>query len=80
MIGLIIAVYIHFIIDGFIAHVLPTICLHCINVVVTLRAIRLICGFQVSLLTRVTPNCLASVESSSFEPFFDNEPKSKFRL
>ena len=29
MIGRIIAVYIHFIIDGFIPHVSPTICLHC---------------------------------------------------
>ena len=39
MIGRIIAVYIHFIIDGFIPHVLPTICLHCINAVVALRVI-----------------------------------------
>ena len=30
------AVYIHFIIDGFILHVLPTICQHCINAVVAL--------------------------------------------
>ena len=31
MIERIIAVYIHFIIDGFIPHVLPIICLHCVN-------------------------------------------------
>ena len=36
MIGRITAMYIHFIIDGFIPHVLPTICLHCINAVVAL--------------------------------------------
>ena len=59
MIGrIIIAVYIHFIIDGFIPHVLPTICLHCINAVVALRVIRVVCGFQVSLLSIVTPNSL----------------------
>ena len=39
MIGRIIAVYIHFIIDGFITYVLPSICLHCINAVVALRII-----------------------------------------
>ena len=77
MIGRIIAVYIHFIIDGFIPHVLPTICLHCINAVV---ALRVICGFQVSLLSKVTPNSLASLESSSLVPFIDKEPKSGFRL
>ena len=59
MIGRIIAVYIHFIIDDFIPHVLPTICLRCSNAVVPLRAIRLICGFQVSLLTRVAPTVTA---------------------
>ena len=80
MIGCIIAVYIHFIIDGFIPHVLPTICLHCINAVVALRVIRVICGFQVSLLSKVTPNSLAYLESSSFVPFIDKEPKSGFRL
>ena len=42
IIGRIIAVYIHFIIDGFIPLVLPTICLHCINAVVFLRVIRVI--------------------------------------
>ena len=60
MIGRIIPVYIHFIIDGFIPDVLPTICLHCINAVVALPVIREICGFQVSLLSRVTPKSLAS--------------------
>ena len=80
MIGRITAVYIHFIIDGFIPQVLPTICLHCINAVVALRVIRVICGFQVSLLSRVTPNSFASLESSSFEPFIVKEPKSGFRL
>ena len=80
MLGRIIAVYIHFIIDGFIPHALPKICLHCNNAVVALRVIRIICGFQVSLLSRVTPNSLASLESSSFEPFIDKEPKSGFRL
>ena len=80
MIGRIIAVYIHFIIDGFNPHVLPTICLHCFNAVVVLRVIRLICGFQVSLLSRVTPNSLACLETSSFEPFIDRESKSGFRL
>ena len=39
MIGRIIAVYIHLIIDVFIPHVLPTICLHCINALVALRVI-----------------------------------------
>ena len=39
MIGHIIAVYIHFIIHDFISQVLPTICLHCINAVVALRAV-----------------------------------------
>ena len=48
MIGRIIAVYIHFIIDGFIPHVLPTICLHCINAEVALRVSRVICGFQLA--------------------------------
>ena len=80
MIGRIIAVYIHFIIDGFIPHALPTICVRCINAVVALRVIRVICGFQVSLLSRVAPNSLASWESSSFEPFIDREPKFGFRL
>ena len=80
MIGCIIAVYIHFIIDGFIPHVLPAICLHCINAVVALRVIRVICGFQVSLLSKVTSNSLASLESSSLEPFIDKEHKSGFRL
>ena len=42
MIGRIQAVYIHFIVDGFIPHVLPTICLHCIHAVVALRVIRVI--------------------------------------
>ena len=40
MIGRIIAVYIHFIIDGFISHALLTICLHYITAVVGLRVIR----------------------------------------
>ena len=80
VVGRIIAVYIHVIIDGFIPHVLPTICLHCINAVVALRVIRVISGFQVSLLSRVTPNSLAFLEVSSFEPFIDKEPKSGFRL
>ena len=60
MLGHIIAVYIYFIIDGFIPHVLPTICLHCNNAVVALRVIGIICSFQVSLLSRVTFNSLAS--------------------
>ena len=64
----------------FYSHNLFTICLHCINAVVALRVIRVICGFQVSLLSRVTPNSLASKESSSFEPFIDKEPKSGFCL
>ena len=72
--------YIHFILDDFIPHVLPTICLHCINAVVALGVIRVICGFQVSLLSRVTPTSLASWESSSFEPFIDKESKFEFRL
>ena len=80
MIGRIIAVYTHFIIDGFIPHVLPTICLRCNNAVVTLRVIGIICSFQDSLLSRVTPNSFASLESSTFEPFIDKEPKSGFRL
>ena len=42
MIERIITVYIHFIIDGLILHVLPTICLHCINAAVALRVIRVI--------------------------------------
>ena len=40
MIGRILVVYIHFIIDGFIPHVLPKICLHYMKTVVALRAIR----------------------------------------
>ena len=72
--------YIHYIMNGLIPHVLPTICLHCINAVVALWVIRLICDFQVSLLSRVTPNSLASLESSSFEPLIDKEPKSGFCL
>ena len=40
VIARIIAVYIHFITDGFISQVLLTICLHCINAVVALRVIR----------------------------------------
>ena len=66
--------------EGFNPHVLPTICLYCINVVVALRVIRLICGSQVSLLPRVTPNSLAYLEISSFEPFIDKESKSGFHL
>ena len=66
MIGLIIAVYIDFIIDGFIPHVLPTICVHCISAVVALRVIRVIFGFQVSLVSQVTPNSLASLGSFKF--------------
>ena len=42
MIGCIIAVFIHFIIDGFISHILPTICPNCINAIVALRVIRVI--------------------------------------
>ena len=80
MIGCIIAVYIHFTIDFFIPQVLPTICLHCINAVVALRVIRAMCGFQVSSLSKVTLNSLASLERTSFEPFIDKEPKSGFRL
>ena len=51
MTGRIIAVHIHFIIDIFIPRVLPTICLHCINAVVALRVVQVICDFQVSLLS-----------------------------
>ena len=80
MIGRIIAVYIHFIIKCFIPQVLPATCLHCINAVVALQVIPLICGFQVSLLSRVAPNGGASLESSIFEPLFGKEPKSGFRL
>ena len=58
--GLIIAVYIHFIIDDFIPHVLPTVCLHGINAIVALRVVWVTCGFEVSLLSRVTPNSLVS--------------------
>ena len=61
-------------------HILTTIFLHCINAVVVLRIIRLICSFQVSLLSRVTPNSLASLEGLSYEPFIDKEHKSGFRL
>ena len=49
-------------------------------VLVALRVIQVICGFQVSLLSRVTPSSFASLESSNFEPFIDKEPKSEFRL
>ena len=80
MMGCTIAVYIHFTIDFFIPHVLPTICLHYINAVVALRVIRAMCGFQVSSLSKVTLNSLASLERTSFEPFIDKEPKSGFRL
>ena len=80
MIGRIIAVYFHFTIFGSIPNVLPTICLHCINAAVALRAIRVICGFQVSLRSSVTPNSLASLENLSLKPFIDKEPKSGFRL
>ena len=38
--GRIIAVYIHRMLVGFNPHALPTICLHCNNVAVALRAIR----------------------------------------
>ena len=38
--GRIIAVYIHFMLVGFNPHALPTICLHCNNAAVALRAIR----------------------------------------
>ena len=75
-----VAVYSHFIIDGFIPRVLPPICLHCINTAVAFLEIRVIWGFQVCLLSRVTPNSLASLESSSFEPFIYKEPKAGFRL
>ena len=78
MIGGITAVYPF--LDGFIPHVLPIICLRGINAVVALRVIRVIFGFEVSLLSRVTPNSLVSLESSSFEPFINKEPKSGFRL
>ena len=59
-IGRIIAVYIHFIVYVFIPHVLPTICLHCINAVVALQVIRVIRGFPVSLLSKLTSNSIAS--------------------
>ena len=48
MIERIIAVYIHFITNGFISHVLPTICIQCNNAVVALRVIRVICGFRIA--------------------------------
>ena len=57
MIGSITAVYPF--LDGFIPHVLPTICLHGINAVVALLVIRVIFGFEVSLLSRVTPTVTA---------------------
>ena len=60
MIGRIIDVYIHFNKDGFVPHILPTICLHCVNAVVALLLIRVIRVFQVSLLSRVTPNSVSS--------------------
>ena len=80
MIKSIISVYIDFIINGFIPRVLLTIRLHYINAVVALRVIRLICGFQVSLLPREALNSFVSFESSSFKPFIDKKPKSGFRL
>ena len=40
MTGRIIAVYIHRMLVGFNSHALPTICLHCNNAAVALRAIR----------------------------------------
>ena len=80
MIGRIIAVYIHFIIDGFIPHNLPKIYLHCFNAVAALWVIGVISEFQVSLRSRVIPNSLASLESSSFEPFIDKESKTGFHL
>ena len=43
------AVYVHFIVDGFISHVLLKICLHCINAVIALRVIWMI-GTVVSKL------------------------------
>ena len=66
--------------SGFISHVLSTICLYCINTVVALWPIRVICRFQVSLLSRLTPNSFAFMKSSSFGPFNDKEPKFKFCL
>ena len=66
--------------NGYIPHVLPIICLHCINAVVALRVIQVICGFQVSLLSRVAPNSLPFLESSRFEPYIHKEPKYGFRL
>ena len=75
----IIAVYNHFIIAVFIPHVLPTICLHCINAVVALQIIRVICGFQLSLLSRVAPNSLDSLKTLNFKPFIDKESKTGFR-
>ena len=81
IIGRIIAVCIYpFHQRWFYSLVLPTICLYCINAVVALLVIWVICDFQVSLLSRVTPNSLASFESSSFDPFIDKQPKSGFRL
>ena len=67
--------------DGFILHVLPPVCLHCINAVVALRVIPVLCGFQITYLAvqSITPNSFAFLESSSFEPFIDKEPKSRFR-
>ena len=58
----------HFIINGFIPQVLPTICLHCIKAVVDFQVIRVTCGFQVSLLSRVTPNSFASLENQVLNP------------
>ena len=54
--------------------------LHCIHAVVALRVNRVICDFQVSLLSRITPYSLASLKSLSFEPFIDKKLKSGFRL
>ena len=59
---------------GFSPHAWPTICLHCNNATVALRAICVMRGFQVSLLSTVTPNNVASLEISSWRPF-----KSKVR-
>ena len=78
MIGRIIAVYIHFIMDGFIPHVLPTICQHCITAVAALRVIRVICGFQGSLLYRVTPNSLASCERQLLNHLLTRNPNLDF--
>ena len=71
--GRIIAVYIHRMLVGFNPHALPTICLHC-NVICVMW------GFQVSLLSRVTPSSVASVEISSWRPFKRKVPKSGFLL